>query len=541
MWRGIMRCGSLLLLALGLYGQEYAASDDGRIVYFSGRPVTGSIDAGSRLWTWSEGKIRTVIETTADELVRLERLSYDGQTILVSYGRYQFGGPTTRWQVLRHGSPTPIMESPGSSPVGMSRNGNWLTIGSWDANSATGTVTRLAVTSSGVRPAGVFVGRALVGLADDGSLIAACGTSESVCIWDGTSLREVPAFAYAPRAGRYLYFWNNTGTSESQRVQSLQQHDVLQGNTKELPVRCPTVRGPTPSPSFSYFLPNSEVGATDASGQKVMYRCGDRWSVFDTVTERSTTVPSQAVFNSSLTRVLSRPTPTTFTWVPLEGPVTPLADPDSIHLDGPTNPRGILTYAGAPDFTIEWGGQTLPWIPGTYGTAHAPMPGDAVPGSMDTVSISSVTRPWLNFTGRIPVGSTSAGLVPLFAKDLVAVFVHGDYRGFVTPGSPAQRGEYLHFLISGVHAEEIAPDATTVATFLSPRPSGTSAIYYVNLPVVAITPTVYHPYITQITIFIPERALANAGEPPVGGFSLQLRTLDGRAIPFRQFVGYLRY
>lgn len=31
MWRGIMRCGSLLLLALGLYGQEYAASDDGRI------------------------------------------------------------------------------------------------------------------------------------------------------------------------------------------------------------------------------------------------------------------------------------------------------------------------------------------------------------------------------------------------------------------------------------------------------------------------------------------------------------------------------
>lgn len=501
--------------------------------------MTGSIDAGSRLWTWSEGKIRTVIETTADESVSLERLSYDGQTILLSYGRYQFGGPTTRWQVLRHGSPTPIMESPGSAYVTLSRNGNWVAFGTYDASTSTPTITRLALTSSGVRPAGIFVGSRVGPISDDGTLMVACGNNPSVCTWDGTSLRDIPASASAPIAGRYLYFWNNQRTSPSEMVQSLQQHDIWQGTTKELSVRCTTVQIPAP---IIYFGPNSEVGATDATGNKVIYRCQDRWAMFDTATGKSAAVPSRGVLNSSMTRVLSRPTPTTFTWVPLEAPFTPLSDPDSIRLDGPLNPRGILTYTGEPDFTIEWGGQTLPWILGSYGTAHAPMPGDAVPGAVDTVSISSVSRPWLNFTGRIPVDSTSAGLVPVFARNPRAVFVHGDYRDFVLPGSPAQRGEYLHFLISGVRPEEIASGATMVATFLSPRPgSSTTAPYEVDMPVVAITPTIYHPYITQVTIMIPAKAQSNGSVSGGGGFLLRLRNLEGAPIPFTSFGGYLTY
>lgn len=537
-----MRFGGLLLLALGMYGQQYAASDDGRIVYFSGRPVTGSIDAGSRLWTWSEGKIRTVIETTADESVRLERLSYDGQTILVSFGRYQFGEEANRWQVLRHGSATPIMDIQGSAYVSMSRNGNWLAITRFQANVAATTTTRLAVTNGGVRSAGEFRGTGMARLADDGTLVVECGSNRSTCMWDGAKLWQVPAFAPAPIAGRYLYFWNNIQTTSSAVVQSLQQYDVSQGITKELPVWCPTA----PRPSYDWFPlfgPDSEVGATDTSGQKVIYRCWDKWIVFDTVTSRSAAVPNQGVFNSSLTRVLSRPTPTTFTWVPLAAPVTPLAAPDSIRLDGPANPRGILTYAGSPDFTIDWGGQMLPWIPGSYGTAHAPMPGDVVPGAVDTVSISSVTRPWLNFTRRIPVKSTSAELVPLFASDLRAVFIHEDYRGPVTPERPARRGEYLHFLISGVRAEEIAPNPSMEVTFFVMRgvQPGVIYAYSLNVPVVAITPTVYHPYITQVTIFIPKPEQGAGGPGPEGTFRLYLRNLDGKSIPVSPFSGYLRY
>ncbi len=80
----------LVLAACGaLFGQRYAASDDGRVVYFSGMPSTRSVEP--RLWAWEGDRIRTVMDGWS-----LEALSSDGQWALVRYDSKRHFAQTTR-------------------------------------------------------------------------------------------------------------------------------------------------------------------------------------------------------------------------------------------------------------------------------------------------------------------------------------------------------------------------------------------------------------------------------------------------------------
>ncbi len=433
MWRGIMRCGSLLLLALGMYGQQYAASDDGRIVYFSGRPVTGSIDAGSRLWTWSGGTVWTVIDTPTEPAVSLRGLSSDGQTILVSYGSME---SPDKWQILRHGSAAPLYEISRSAQVSMSSNGVWLAV---KRSAPKVSITRMVITSAGVTQAGVLDGPMLqdnrFSIADNGTVHFTCDTGSYYCAWDVGRTQITPLPANVPPGGheRYLYFWDDNSNVFVPFDQTLQRFDRVEGKTVALAAQCPKrlVRSRI-LPSETWYATQAEIGAAAANGQRVLYSCGDKRAVFEVATKISVLVPSGGVFNSGLTRLLSRPSPSTFEWVALDKSV------------GPLNSRGLLTTAGEPDFTVEWGGQKLPWIRGAYGSSFAQMPGDVVAGAVDTVSISSVARPWLNYSTKTPVAPMEAAAVSPVGNNRWIQFIHEDYRGFVTPTSPVRRGEYLH-------------------------------------------------------------------------------------------------
>ena len=75
-----------LLVATSAWA-EYAASDDGRIVYFSSQPLAvNGITLGSRLWTWSEGSPRLVFDPSLESNVALAALSTDGQVVLARLG-----------------------------------------------------------------------------------------------------------------------------------------------------------------------------------------------------------------------------------------------------------------------------------------------------------------------------------------------------------------------------------------------------------------------------------------------------------------------
>lgn len=128
-----MRSGLIGLVPATSAWAQYAASDDGRIVYFSGSPLSiNRQGAGVRLWTWSEGKVRTAIDPTVEPTASLESLSMDGQSVLVRLAQ-------DRWQVLRHGSATPVARIANASAVAVSRNGRWLAIA---ATTPRGSITR---------------------------------------------------------------------------------------------------------------------------------------------------------------------------------------------------------------------------------------------------------------------------------------------------------------------------------------------------------------------------------------------------------------
>ena len=62
---------------------QYAASDDGRIVYFSSQPLAvNRITLGSRLGTWTESTLRVVFDPSLESNVALGALSTDGQVVL---------------------------------------------------------------------------------------------------------------------------------------------------------------------------------------------------------------------------------------------------------------------------------------------------------------------------------------------------------------------------------------------------------------------------------------------------------------------------
>ncbi len=98
-------------------------------------------------------------------------------------------------------------------------------------------------------------------------------------------------------------------------------------------------------------------------------------------------------------------------------------------------------------------------------------------------------------------------------------------------------------LISGIDAEDVAPQAALRANFwTAPNVlNGLRNPYSVALPVVAVAPTAYHPYVSQVTIFVPTDGRGNGGDLEYGSFELQLRSKSGAPIPAWTFYAYLRY
>lgn len=93
------------------------------------------------------GRVRTVIDTPTGDLVELETLSYDWQTILVSFRR---GETPARWQVWRHGAAAPVMEFLDTATVSMSRNGRWVATVLWRPK---GSFARVELTAGTARAA----------------------------------------------------------------------------------------------------------------------------------------------------------------------------------------------------------------------------------------------------------------------------------------------------------------------------------------------------------------------------------------------------
>ncbi len=517
----------------GLAGQFYAAADDGRTVYFSGRPTT--LAPVTRVWTWREGGgIRTALESGKGGQVSLEALSANGLWALV---RVDDG-----WQVWRDGKAE--LTIAGARSVAMSRNGRWLAI---LRDSPRVRVERMELTRGGMRAAGVMErgtlrenGRTAIA-ADDGTVIADCGY-ETSCVWDGAEVSELPVVIEAGSSGRYLYYWNHANTASG--PQALVRHDRMEGKGTVLSAECLKVSRTSYAPSgrvdSTWYEPQGKIIGTSGGGGRVLFRCGREGGVLDAATGVVTPVRPEAWLNSGLTQMLTRPEAGRFAWAPLSTEEQDLAAHDSIRLPGPLNASGVLTYSGEPDFTIEWGGQELPWLRGAHGYSYAPMPRDIVEGAVDAVRIRSAARPWLNVTAEIAVASPSATPLPLVAKDTGIVFIHGDYRGFVSAASPARRGDYLHFLLSGVRAADILQGGEFIASYTpSPRmgirpPIGTA------LPIAWLGPTEYHPSIVQVTVRIPENAPSVPADSSGPTLRLRLPLQDGRTLDVR-WSGYLRY
>lgn len=343
--------------------------------------------------------------------------------------------------------------------------------------------------------------------------------------------------------GRFLYFWRDSDGSEPK--QTLHQYDRIDGRLTEMPAECPkrffTSYAPSGRLDYAGFVPAGSVKATDVSGRTVLLGCSGI-SLLDTLTGRKTAVPVDANFNSTFTRVLTRPAAERFAWAPVGSDTGNISGYDSIGLFGPLNGRGVLTYAGEPDFTLTWGGQEMPWLRGAQGYAYAPVPRDVVEGAEDAVTITSTKRPWLNVTERMTVSPPTPMAVPLTAANTGAAFIHGDYRGFVTATSMPKRGDYLHFLISGVEVDEVAEAGPLEASY------GTSTAYTggfrppqrVSLPVVALGRVDYHPSMTQVTVLLPENSVRVLPEWYGPSLVMTFKMRDGRWAELRM-GGFLRY
>ena len=436
-----------------------------------------------------------------------------------------------------HSSTAPLLAL-SATAVAMSRNGRWLA--TIDPQSE----RRWELTDSGARPAGALSGTLLRQpphggsfIADDGTVNLECDDGKS-CAWDGQQTVRLPAYFPPGGVGPFLYHWNNTETL-SGRDQELEQYDWRNQKTVVMPKRCSKRVLNTPSlgipPRITQYASQASLGAADPGGRRVVAGCLNQFAVFDSVSGVEQPLPLEAVLDTSLTRVLSRPSPDRFAWLPVDRQVPPVGRFEDIQVSGPVTAYGLLTAISDPDYTLTWGGQPLPWLRGSGGYSYAPMPADLVSGATDAVVIQSSTRPWWNATVSVPSEPSTPTAVPMFYGDPWVLFQHGDYWGFLTTSSPARRGSYLHFLISGAPPGTTA-DTSTLATF----PVGAGRSFF-NLPVVAFSPTPYHPAISQITLRIPE----DAPPLPPGGVlancSLVLWLPDQQGVYFFRTSAYLNY
>lgn len=237
--------------------------------------------------------------------------------------------------------------------------------------------------------------------------------------------------------------------------------------------------------------------------------------MLDTESGTATPVSSAGVLNGRLTRILSRPATGEF------AAVGPLGVADTIRL----NRLGFLSYAGEPDFTVQWGGQDLPWIAGSGGNTFA------VTRAMLWQAQWAAFCIWARACTRAACGERPGHL--LHTRGLSRL---------CDTGIAGKTGEFLHIVICGLPAEDVADGSSfRVTLFTTPNVgNGLRNPYMVPLELIGASATPYHPYVSQLTIRIPERGAGNVGDLQVGSLELNIRLRVGSRSG-SNWYGYLRY
>jgi hypothetical protein len=345
-----------------------------------------------------------------------------------------------------------------------------------------------------------------------------------MCLWDGvrtSSLPLVPGGTLSGGNSRYFYYWSNRDRNPAPQV--LMQYDRVEDRTRAMPLECK--KNPTNGQFEGY------VRQTDTSGLRLQFGCGTSYGVFDSQTGEAVMIPSEAVLNSTFTRALSRPSPEEFLWIPLGMAFRQPLHWNYIEVGSFPRQLGVLSYLGRPDFTLAWGGQELKWIGGEFGYSYAPLPRDLVPGAEDAVVITSHARPWLNGTVTVKVSAGVPRHLPVVAGNAGIQFIRADHGEFISETKPARHGDLVHFLVDGIDPAEVESWTKLRAVYFYP-----SGSLNVDLPIVAISATEYHPSIVQVTVRIPEDAPELGPVTPVSAGYYAQFSLRNQSIA--EFTGF---
>jgi len=388
----------------------------------------------------------------------------------------------------------------------MSANGRWFGMANargYFRAFQTGQIQELAVPDA-FRLSEV---QSIAQIQNDGMLAMPC-EDKRLCVWKGES-------------GRSVFFWRGTRLTELAM-------GTLTENAR--PVECP-IEHIRYSPQIT--LPMF-VGGFHGVGSAVHYRCGPLNNVYYPSTGTVVQAPRDAVLDPSMTRILTRPGPQSFSWMPLPalGVQPALNRFDFAGLKGEPGVRGVLIYDGVTDFTVTWGGQQLTWLGGGNGIAYAPLPADIVEGAVDSVTIRSVERPWIEGTIQRTVQAAKAAPLPLQGGDPGLILIHGDYSGLVGHLKPSRLSEYLHFYLTGVDGNEIANFDRITATYSILTGSLTQRLS-IELVVTGITPASYDRSITQVTVRLPGQVPQQIGLSGRADLFAVIELKNGPSMQFR--------
>lgn len=471
-----LRWSVLFVAAASALAAEYKASDDGRIVYFTGALADDLIP--TRLWRWNDGDIQTLLDSPNS--LRLLRSTTDGRFVLLESNREQ-------WQILCYGVRRPVAEVSDASLVSMSPNGRWVVI---YRNQLARAVELFELSETGLRSVAVrpgsdpnrlprYNGDFPAMVSDDGQVQVPCG--ESSCLWDARAGTTQPQPFPFDGSARSFYEWRR------QPVGARSELFDAAGNA--LGVSCNVNR--------------TAIAATDPTGRRAHLRCGDQDLLYNANTNTTTPLPPEPTLDSTLTNIPARPTARQFVWQSLSSPAPePISRFDTLSLLGAPSRTGLFATSQTPDFTLEWAGQTLPWIRGSFGYHYAYCPANLVPGATHPFRLTSSTRPWLNVRRDRTVERDALRIVPVNAADPRFIFINQDFSSLVTPESPARRGERLHFYITGIDLSEIWLDQEVNFAGLQSEPNPNLEPILINVPVrvAAIQATPYSPSLQLVTL-----------------------------------------
>jgi hypothetical protein len=514
-----LRWSVLLLAATSAFAAEYKASDDGRVVYFTGAPVDEYVP--NRLWRWTNSNIETLLDTYAPNQnqteIRIPRLTPDGRLALISTSRLLPDFRTERrWQIRLDGATRPLVEIADAQLVSMSPNGRWVVIYRNEPGRA---VELFELSEAGLRSTAIWPDPRPNGLpsydqafpamvSDDALVRAGCDT----CIWNSrTGVTQQQLIPFDGTA-RTFYQWHFNPRHRGQTL-----YNAAGG---ELGLNC--------------FNPVFAVLASDPTGRRAHLRCGEQHLLYNADdTNRVTNLPPEATLNSTLTAILTRPTATQFLWQPLDGRTPqPLDRFDILPLISAISPWGLFATSDTPDFTLEWGGQMLPWLQSSLGYHYAFLPADIVPGAVDSFRLTSPTRPWLNVQRDRTVAREALAAVPINAADPRFLFIHEDYSGLVTPDSPARPGEHIHLYVTGLDPNGADLDLPTsfASIFEPPNPNLGSQQGALPLRAIAIQPSGYSRSLQLLTLEVHPQIVFYAGPAQTVFLRLQLNKKAGNGL-----------